>query len=264
VVDRELALESIRGQNRWKAHDVSRLLVAPNRPDSMHSHDSGHPLASDAFARFTKIQEDSRTPIDAATRGVSLSNEDKQPLVLDRSVRQRLVDPRIEAARSDFQDPTHRPNREPIAMGMDERVLYSGSLAKYAAAFFQDVSLFLSAAELGPKLQVLLLRVEELVRTVFILARTDGAHPLLQAMARDPQTVGDFLHGMTLLGHLANGFALEFGRESLLTHETPLIASILASEVSAIPGELHNAPAAGRAAEILNDVLRAAPTGSFV
>ena len=38
------------------------------------------------------------------------------------------------------------------------------------------------------------------------------------------------------MGHLANGFILEFWRVSLMAHWTPPAASILASEVSTIPG----------------------------
>ena len=43
---------------------------------------------------------------------------------------------------------------------------------------------------------------------------------------------------MTLLGHLADGFFLELGRISWLAHGTPPVGSILASEVSTIPGEV--------------------------
>jgi hypothetical protein len=43
---------------------------------------------------------------------------------------------------------------------------------------------------------------------------------------------------MTALSHLADGFVLEFGRVSLLAHGTPPVGSILASEVSTIPGEV--------------------------
>ena len=57
-------------------------------------------------------------------------------------------------------------------------------------------------------------------------------------MARNAQTGGNFLHGMTLLGHLANGFILKFGRVLLMTHGTPPAASLLASEVSTVPGQV--------------------------
>ena len=46
---------------------------------------------------------------------------------------------------------------------------------------------------------------------------------------------------MTSLGHLADSFVLELGRISLLTHGTPLASSMLAPEVSTIPGEFHDA-----------------------
>jgi hypothetical protein len=44
---------------------------------------------------------------------------------------------------------------------------------------------------------------------------------------------------MALLGHLADGFVLEFGGKSLLTHGTPSDSSMLAIQVSTIPGEVH-------------------------
>ncbi len=39
---------------------------------------------------------------------------------------------------------------------------------------------------------------------------------------------------------LPDGFVLEFGRVSLLAHGTPQAGSILASEVSTIPGEVQH------------------------
>jgi hypothetical protein len=59
--------------------------------------------------------------------------------------------------------------------------------------------------------QDFLLRLEELIRTLLLLARPDSTHPLVQAVARDPRAVSGFLNGMALLGHLADGFILELG-----------------------------------------------------
>jgi hypothetical protein len=98
----------------------------------------------------------------------------------------------------------------------------------------------LNAAQLRSKLQDLFLGVEQFIGTLLVLARPDGLHPLVQAVARDAQTGGDFLDRMTTLSHLADGFVLEFGRVSLLVHGTPPTGSMLASEVSTIPGEVHS------------------------
>lgn len=43
---------------------------------------------------------------------------------------------------------------------------------------------------------------------------------------------------VTALGHLADGFVLELGGKSLLTHGTPSDRSMLAIHVSSIPGEV--------------------------
>ena len=57
--------------------------------------------------------------------------------------------------------------------------------------------------------------------------------------ASGARRLAGYMHRMTFLGHLADGFVLECGRVSLLTHGTPQVGSILASEVSTIPEELH-------------------------
>ena len=133
----ELALQSIRCDDRWHADSVSRRLIATDRSDSVSSHDASHSLSADLFPRFTKVQEYAGAAVDSAAGHVRLTDQLEQPLVFDRTIRKRLVDPGIEATPSDLQDPAHPPDREPIPLRMNEGVLYSDSLAKYAAAFFR-------------------------------------------------------------------------------------------------------------------------------
>ena len=45
------------------------------------------------------------------------------------------MNPGVEAASGNLDLSAHRFDREVITLGMDEGVLYLGSLAKYAAAF---------------------------------------------------------------------------------------------------------------------------------
>ncbi len=103
----------------------------------MSSHDPRHSLPTDAFPRFAKIQEHTGAPVDPATGCEGFTDQLKQSFVFDRTVRQRSVDPGIEAARGDLEDLAHPADREPITLRVDEGVLYSDSLAKYAAAFFR-------------------------------------------------------------------------------------------------------------------------------
>ena len=135
-MDSELALQQIRRDQRCGAGYLAGHLVPPNRPDSVLSHDPSHSLATDTFACFAKIQEHPWTPVDPSARVVRRTDELEEPLVFNRPVREGSVNPGVEAARSDFQDVAHRANRESVTLRVDERVLYSDSLAKYAAAFF--------------------------------------------------------------------------------------------------------------------------------
>jgi hypothetical protein len=103
----------------------------------MGFHDPGYSLPSDVLPCFTKIQEYPRAPVDPAAGRLRLADQLKEAFVFDRTVRERPVDPSIETARSDLQDPAHCPNWKSGALRVDEGVLYSDSLAKYAAAFFR-------------------------------------------------------------------------------------------------------------------------------
>jgi hypothetical protein len=86
---------------------------------------------------FAKIKKDARTSVDLATRGIRLSNQLEQTLIFDRTWRERLMDPLVEPTPSDSKDLAQPLNRKPIPLGMNEGVLYSDSLAKYAADFFR-------------------------------------------------------------------------------------------------------------------------------
>jgi hypothetical protein len=60
-------------------------------------------------------------------------------------------------------------------------------------------------------------------------------------MKRGIHHIGVAMHDMeSTLGHLADGFVLEFGSKSLLTHGTPSDSSKLAIQVSTIPGEVQS------------------------
>ena len=116
---------------------MARRLVTTNGPDSVLSHDASHALSPHSLPRLAKIEKDSRAPVDPTTGRVRFADQAQQPFVLNRPIREGLVHPRVEPASNDSQDPAQRPDWESIPIGMDEGVLYSASLAKYAAAFFR-------------------------------------------------------------------------------------------------------------------------------
>jgi hypothetical protein len=133
----ELTLKAIGCDYGRYVREIPRCLVAPKRSYPIRSHDSGHSVVTDIFPSLAEIEKDARTSVDTPARYVRLLDQLQQPFVLDCAWRQRHVDPGVEAASGDFEDLAHPLNREPIPLGMNEGVLYSDSLAKYAAAFFK-------------------------------------------------------------------------------------------------------------------------------
>jgi len=90
-----------------------------------------------AFTRLTQITEDPGAAVGATTANIKLTDQFKQSLVFKLTIRHRLVQPRIETAGMQSEDFAHHPNRKLLAVFVDEGVLHSGLLAKYAAAFFR-------------------------------------------------------------------------------------------------------------------------------
>jgi len=66
--------------------------VSPGRQsgtglDLVAAHDPGHAMFAAGFARFTQITEDARSAVHTATDRIRITNEPKQPLILDRAIR---------------------------------------------------------------------------------------------------------------------------------------------------------------------------------
>ena len=92
---------------------------------------------TDIFPGLAEIKEYTRSPIHPSACNVRLSDPLQQSFVFDCAWRERLVDPLVEPTPSDSKDLAQPLNRESIPLGVNEGVLYSDSLAKYAAAFFR-------------------------------------------------------------------------------------------------------------------------------
>ncbi len=108
TIDSKLTLKSIWSDHGRHADEMARLLIAANGLDSMILHDPGNSLAADLLSRFTQVKEDSRTSVDPTARRIRLLDEFEQSFVFNRSIRQRPMDPSVEATSGDFEDPTHR------------------------------------------------------------------------------------------------------------------------------------------------------------
>lgn len=70
------------------------------------------------------------------TGGVGGTDESQQALVFNGTLAQRRMPPRVKSTARRPERPIHDCDVELVPMILDEGVLYSGSRAKYAAAFF--------------------------------------------------------------------------------------------------------------------------------
>src|SRR5580658_1157604 len=90
-----------------------------------------------AFSRFAQVKEHPRRTVNATAGGVGGADQRQQTKVLNGAVRQRLVQPLVKAAARHIKHFAHRRDAMFLVVLIYERVLCSGSLAKYAAAFFK-------------------------------------------------------------------------------------------------------------------------------
>jgi hypothetical protein len=74
------------------------------------------------LAGFTQIEEDARGTADAVARDEGRPNQTKQPGVLLRAVRDRLLKPRVVAARGHAEDAAHSLRAVLVSMRSDEFV----------------------------------------------------------------------------------------------------------------------------------------------
>jgi len=86
------------------------------------AHEPRDTMLAAGLASFAQIEEDARGTVDAVARGEGRTNQTKQPGVLLRAVRNRLVKPRVVAARGHAEDATHRPRAVPVSIRFDEFV----------------------------------------------------------------------------------------------------------------------------------------------
>src|SRR5437016_12666393 len=90
-IDCEFAIEPVGRKNRWTPNDRPRCLVAAYSPNLVHVHDPGHSVFAAGFSCFTQIAEDARSTVHTTADRIGVADEPKQPLILDRAIRYRLV-----------------------------------------------------------------------------------------------------------------------------------------------------------------------------
>jgi hypothetical protein len=112
--------------DRWSSRNVLRRLVSEQRLDFMLAHDTCDTMPAAGFAGLTKISKDPQIAVNAAARGVGITNRREQSLILDRTIRQWPMQPRIEATTRGAKHTTHRSHAVDIQVLVDKAVLHSG------------------------------------------------------------------------------------------------------------------------------------------
>ena len=115
---------------------MSWLLVATKCSDLILAHNPGNAIDTTALSSLPEIRIDPTTAIGATARLMGVADQFKQPLIVLATVRNWLMCPGVKSCPINFQCSAHGFDAKPASMFIDKCVLYSGSLAKYAAAFF--------------------------------------------------------------------------------------------------------------------------------
>ena len=123
----ELSLQEIRDQDRRLADRPAPRAIAMQRAQIGLAHQPRDAMLAAGLSGFTQIEEDARSAVDAVTRDERRANQAKQPGILLRAVRDRLLQPFVVAARGHAEDATHRLHAVPVSMRLDEFVRRANS-----------------------------------------------------------------------------------------------------------------------------------------
>src|SRR4029079_5114267 len=104
--------------------------------DAVLPHEPLDPLVIQGPLRGTQGLRDPGASIGALRPPVDLANPHRQLPVLPDSLTLRPIQPRVDPAPRDSQNPTHRADRKLTPMIPHEREPRFGGSAKYTAAFF--------------------------------------------------------------------------------------------------------------------------------
>ena len=132
----ELLLQLIRGDCCGLARDMTGTAVTAQGSDLSLVHGARNPLHTTAYAGLSQIPVDAGTAIDAITVIMELPDFNQQFLIFKGALRHRGRFPCIVATAIYLEYMAHAADPELRLVLVDERVLHSGRLAKYTAAFF--------------------------------------------------------------------------------------------------------------------------------
>jgi hypothetical protein len=80
------------------------------------------------LARFSQIENDTASPVDAVARRIGRADQAEPSLILQRSIGAAVAQPCIEPAARNVEETAHDSRLTLATMGVDERVLHSDTL----------------------------------------------------------------------------------------------------------------------------------------
>jgi hypothetical protein len=75
--------------------------------DLIGPHNPSDTMLATGLARFTQIEKDPRSTVDAVARRIGRADQDEQSLILYRSIGERFTQPLIEPAARHIEEPAH-------------------------------------------------------------------------------------------------------------------------------------------------------------
>src|SRR5581483_9883225 len=118
----EIPLQDIRYRGGRRAPRGAPHSIATYSPNFGDPHQSRHAMLAAGLSSLTKVEKDPRRAINAVACCKRSADQAKKPCILSRSIRDRLLQPRIVTAGGDLKQSAHRPNAELMPMGLDESV----------------------------------------------------------------------------------------------------------------------------------------------
>jgi hypothetical protein len=117
--------------------DCSRGPISRLSLDFVVVHDAGNTILAAPLTSFAQVCKYTACSIDPATARMRVTDQGRQPLVSNRPIRQRLMQPRIKTSSIRTQHPTHCGHAMFVPMIVNKSVLLLlAPQHKYRAAFF--------------------------------------------------------------------------------------------------------------------------------
>jgi len=102
--------------------------------DVIRLHNPSDTMLATGLAGFSQVEKDARGAVDTMARHIGHADQAEQPLILQRSIGERMSQPFIEPAARHAEETTHDGSIKFATMGLDERVLHSDTLRSASIA----------------------------------------------------------------------------------------------------------------------------------